>query len=228
VGRTSTLTPEAHDAIVEAVALGATDKEAAKQAGVGYRSLCRWQARGALEEPDVPVGVCEVCYGHGRGAVRVCDECEGLGGDDLEAIEAFKIACKPLVYWRLWQSLQGARAKRRESILLRLPEYRDWKADDAYLKHLRGRDLGELQRRKLAAEVVRAECEARAAEAKADEVERALGEGGGGFLVVGLDGALDMMPPDLRETVELWMLRSDVGMVRRRNLSPDIEELAAP
>jgi hypothetical protein len=62
----------------------------------------------------------------------------------------------------------NARNKRYKNVLMRLPGYRDWRADDAYLKHLRYKDL---QR----AKVKQAKAEARRAEAEADRSESLAG-----------------------------------------------------
>lgn len=60
-----------------------------------------------------------------------------------------------------------ARQRREERILTRLPAYKDWRADDAYLKHLSRRRLDEVKRKQARAEARRAEAEAEKAEALA-------------------------------------------------------------
>lgn len=103
-----------------------------------------------------------------------------LSNTDEDACKAVSISITSLKRWlrdsdagnpefeRFRTEVTNARNKRGKNVLSRLAGYRDWRADDAYLKHLRYREVHE-------AKIKQAKADARRAEAAADREESLAG-----------------------------------------------------
>ena len=68
---------------------------------------------------------------------------------------------------RFTTEVHNARTKRYKHVLMRLPTYRDWRADDAYLKHLKGMEVHTAKVKQAKADAQRAVAEAKRSEALA-------------------------------------------------------------
>jgi len=86
IGRPSKLTATRHTLIVAAVATGATVDVAAKAAGIGERTLIRWQKRGR-------------------------EETERLTLADIDPEDEANVDPDELDYWQLWRDVERARAE---------------------------------------------------------------------------------------------------------------------
>lgn len=167
----SKLTATAAEAIITSIALGMSEGEAAKQAGIAVRTLERWLRKGR----------------------------EGVDGYDGFAA-----------------AVTRARAKRPDAILLRLAEYRDYRADDAYLRHSSARDERDARIRK-------ANAEAELAEAKAAAARALTQQGGAGMLLLAED-VLGDMAPDLAARVREHFAVKGLGVVERRDLASGVTD----
>jgi hypothetical protein len=170
-GRNSKLTAAVAEAVLTAIALGMTEADAAKQAGITQRTLERWIQ---------------------------------LGRSGAEGYSGFV------------EALTRARAKRPDAILMRLADYRDYRADDAYLRHSSARDERDARIRK-------ANAEAELAEAKAAAARALTQQGGAGVLLLAED-VLGDMPHDLAARVREHFAVKGLGVVERRDLASGVTD----
>lgn len=120
------------------------------------------------------------------------------------------------------EEVLDARKGRYDAVLARLTDYHSYKADDAYLKHTVSRGLKGPRRRKAEAEADIAEANARKAKAEAIAAEAMANNASEGRMVVaGLDGALELLSPEVREQVERELAAAEVVRLSwRRDLLP--------
>jgi hypothetical protein len=105
-GALGRLTPETHQAIVDAITAGLTERLAAHAASIGPRSLDRYLARGRTADEQVQAHLAN-------------------HPDDEHAADLPALAQVPEIehrYWRLWRDVRRARAERASWRLAALAE----------------------------------------------------------------------------------------------------------
>ena len=136
------------------------------------------------------------------------------------------------LYKRFRTDVTEARGRRFKSVLMRLPGYKDWRADDAYLKHVRAVEVhvarskqAKAEARRACAEADRSESLAGLAKLKLDaEVSREADGGGLSRLLVPED-VLELIArqdPELFEKVESIFQSAGVAPMIRGDLGAGI------
>lgn len=172
------------------------------KSSAGRRTFCT---------PEVTDAVCEVL--EMGGTMEEAAKAVGVNATTpLEWIRKGEAGAEP--YAKFAEAVSRARERRPVAILRRLTTYLDYRADDAYLKHLRGIETSRANRR------VR-EAEARLMEAKADAAEAIGKQGGAGLLMLAED--LDL-PPALAEAVKAHLASRGIGMLPRVDLVGDVSD----